>query len=387
MFRVINLQPIASHELLGYRAVVEYTEGPHKGHQFEAIYSLARGNQDEGEFQPGEVAPVEGTYVDPAYRKELERVVRIASRNGANVADYESNPIETNRSQATAPSAGAVEAENKKSAAGSAERIAIMIKALPRRAIVAFAARCARRVQPLYDSKFDREGVNPQAVSYEEVIRPAEMRAARRDSSLPVRIPEFIDLDSFHKSQEGRWRNSASKWAATSAAYALKASVNDSASKISEKVVFAASAAVNAAVMQRVEQSAYGTAYSQEAVEAEAVALSTQLRDLVLLSEACNREAWNDDTPVPPEFFGPLWPNGPPPGWPVGAQADPDTEDPNGLVLRLHVGKFAPEEEVAAEVINLINALSAYHIACGGSGFVIEDWETFVPRAAPVEVS
>ena len=37
-----------------------------------------------------------------------------------------------------------------------------------------------------------------------------------------------------------------------------------------------------------------------------------------------------------------------------------------------------------AGLVELYRALNAYHIACGGSGLVIDDWEVFVREYAPV---
>jgi hypothetical protein len=48
------------------------------------------------------------------------------------------------------------------------------------------------------------------------------------------------------------------------------------------------------------------------------------------------------------------------------------------------VGEFAETEEVAEALANLCFALNAYHIAAGGSGLVIDDWEIRVPESIPV---
>jgi len=38
-------------------------------------------------------------------------------------------------------------------------------------------------------------------------------------------------------------------------------------------------------------------------------------RDYQLLAETARVEAWTDETPVPPDFFGPMWPDGVPGYW------------------------------------------------------------------------
>jgi len=50
-------------------------------------------------------------------------------------------------------------------------------------------------------------------------------------------------------------------------------------------------------------------------------------RDFVLLLDRARREGWTDDTPVPPTVFGPLWPDGGAEGGPQGG-ADPPKPNP-----------------------------------------------------------
>jgi hypothetical protein len=40
-------------------------------------------------------------------------------------------------------------------------------------------------------------------------------------------------------------------------------------------------------------------------------------RDFVRLKRLARKEKWTDDTPVPPEVFGPMWPEGVAPFWAV----------------------------------------------------------------------
>ena len=48
------------------------------------------------------------------------------------------------------------------------------------------------------------------------------------------------------------------------------------------------------------------------------------------------------------------------------------------LVLKIDVSSNASTDEVAPELANLCKAISAYHIACGGTGLAIDDWEILV---------
>lgn len=57
------------------------------------------------------------------------------------------------------------------------------------------------------------------------------------------------------------------------------------------------------------------------------------------------------------------------------------------LLLRFYVPEFVSKEDVVDPILKLYRALNRYHIACGGSGFTIDDWQTFVPKGAHMEVS
>ena len=48
------------------------------------------------------------------------------------------------------------------------------------------------------------------------------------------------------------------------------------------------------------------------------------------------------------------------------------------LSLTTELSEDSPIDEVAAELATLCKALNAYHIACGGNGLEIDDWENLV---------
>ena len=48
------------------------------------------------------------------------------------------------------------------------------------------------------------------------------------------------------------------------------------------------------------------------------------------------------------------------------------------LNLTIEIDENVSTEEVAKELATLCKALNAYHIACGGNGFEIADWETLI---------
>jgi hypothetical protein len=54
-------------------------------------------------------------------------------------------------------------------------------------------------------------------------------------------------------------------------------------------------------------------------------------RDFVRLKRLAKKENWTDDTPVPPEVFGPMWPQGVAPYWAVEPPVPPTTtQEPVG---------------------------------------------------------
>lgn len=47
----------------------------------------------------------------------------------------------------------------------------------------------------------------------------------------------------------------------------------------------------------------------------------------------------------------------------------------DALNLIIGISEDSPSDTIATELANLCKALNAYHIACGGNGLVIDDWE------------
>ncbi|MEW6741878.1 MAG: hypothetical protein AB1486_03880 [Planctomycetota bacterium] len=163
-----------------------------------------------------------------------------------------------------------------------------MLHTLPRWAVVAFAARCARRVEPLFrrcwpDAPRDLLSHVAQAVAY------AERCAAKAESE-----PELAKVFAL-------WADEASE----RAAFGPKAVAESGAYS-------AAHAAANAVgSVAYPEEAAVGAYYA--AVDATG-ALRAVLgegddairADLESLERAAREGGWTDETPVPPAFFSPL---------------------------------------------------------------------------------
>ncbi|MCC7375840.1 MAG: hypothetical protein IT581_14375 [Verrucomicrobiales bacterium] len=186
-----------------------------------------------------------------------------------------------------------------------------IILRLPRWAVVAFAARCARRVEPL------TRGLG--AIAYkaiEQVILKAEAIAsfpnapnvtasaatAYDDAAAFVVADDTADLAAV-----------ASRRAAFCAAYAAYATVfaTDDAADFAAD---AATSADNAAFVANTFAAAAAAEAAGNHDPVEGVSsLRTIVSDFQRLEDAARIGSWTDDTPVPPEVFGPLWPEGAPP--------------------------------------------------------------------------
>ncbi|WP_326521003.1 hypothetical protein [Leptothoe kymatousa] len=57
--------------------------------------------------------------------------------------------------------------------------------------------------------------------------------------------------------------------------------------------------------------------------------------------------------------------------------AYPGNQSPLALTLQVNE-KSSSNDKIAAELATLCKALNAYHIAHGGNGLEVEDWETLV---------
>jgi hypothetical protein len=223
------------------------------------------------------------------------------------------------------------------------------IAKLPRWAQVAFATRCARRVLPLLT------GMNPKQLNH---FRPrvlmaidlAERTASGQRFDAQVVVNEVEALNGAVADYEQSSVIAATKAAAYSAMGDLKT--------------------VNLAV-----------SYAGSASEEENLVLSIR-RDFDHLANLAKWSHWTDDTPVPPEVFGPLWPEGPPNGWPPIA----DVPQHDKISLTFFAREHAMGQITEDDVVNLFNALNHYHITRGGAPLTYEDLRSLLPALVPAEV-
>ena len=203
---------------------------------------------------------------------------------------------------------------------------------LPRRAVVAFAARCARHVQPIFAAWPGATQEHIAAV--DRAISLAEAYGAALAAH----------AHAAYAANAAAYAANAAAYAAAYAAYAAA----DAAANAADAAANAAYAAGNAA---------YAAANAAYAAAREPL-IVVMRRDYDLLAQAAQQQHWTDDTPVPPTFFGPLWPNGEPPAWPQPASAQPSA-------IEIYLDPGNASKETLQEVFQ---ALSDLHLAAGGLG-------------------
>ena len=178
---------------------------------------------------------------------------------------------------------------------------------LPRWARVAFAARCARRAQPVFRLVLgivQMEHVD----SIEEAISVAEQAAKKGRqpetdlTSLAKRVGAAVEaLGGFdlpgYRNIDDMTLAECAKFAARSAYCALEVLMTNDTNSTAGASLFCA----------------FACSYSEATASGglKRSAFRETRRDHMLLLAAASR-GWDDNTPVSDDFFGPFWPDNPP---------------------------------------------------------------------------
>lgn len=238
------------------------------------------------------------------------------------------------------------------------------LRQLPGWAAVAFAARCARRVQPLVSTWVGATARHRDEV--EDAIRVAEALAAGSS---------FAGHSEADYTFSGRACVAAvyAGLAASEAARAAKGFLNPPSRDVQE----AAELSVNAAVCA-----------ARNAVAGETI-LKAFKSDYELLLKQAASQSWTQRTFVGPEVFGPLWETGQEPDWSVNVPAEALRQgqpSQDRLEIRLRVPLGASSDQVKELVRSYMLAASMHHIAAGGSGLEPDTVEIYEGVVAPAEV-
>lgn len=261
------------------------------------------------------------------------------------------------------------------------------IRQLPRWAQVAFAARCARWVMPIFEAWPSAKKEDVAAVK--GAIMYAERAAANAAAEDAVCIL--------------RTRQAARATGAAGPRYAAAAAAADAAADAVAADEDAADAAAYAGAADAAD-----AAYAADAPEATAriahkaatepagIVASGIRRDFERLENAAEKEDWTDETPVNPEFFGPLWSKEQEVNWKKAREAylrpgrkvkgAENLHEDERLRLCVYTSESTNEDELVDRIVELYRALNEYHIACGGRGLTIDDWHIFVRQARPAGV-
>jgi hypothetical protein len=181
-------------------------------------------------------------------------------------------------------------------------------KVLPRWAVVAFTARCGRRIQPVFEkasagANLDQIKIIDYAIALAEQAAAAGNTPAVDLSTIINELNKTMKIESFGEPiRHGRLPNTAyatmASWVAKSAVELLKNPPD---------LNHAGIAVANAQM---------ASMYAVDAGDPIPKSIAILIRqDFEILVELTERHGWTDSSPVPPDVFGPLWPNGVPKGW------------------------------------------------------------------------
>lgn len=238
------------------------------------------------------------------------------------------------------------------------------IAKLPRWARVAFAARCARRVLHLYYT-----------------YRPRTEKLAHRSLRYKIQDPEW-SVRQAELSAASAQSTTDSKTGYLEAA-GIAYSPHDVGDQIAHNATQAAAyAAADAGDDSRSERAKFAMNCSVVASKPLADVTGVVRRDFDHLIRIATAKQWDNSTPVPPEVFGPLWPDGPPKGWPV----DPEAPQRTDIALEVVSREGLDERIVEDESVSLFNALNCYHIARGGQPLSLEEFRPLIAALVPAGV-
>lgn len=207
------------------------------------------------------------------------------------------------------------------------------IAQLPRWARVAFAARCARRVEPLYLKCW------PNA-----------------PEKYVLGIGRAVDLTEESAAAAIAYHDASVLFDAATAPTTKSSSVVVGPEEAAE-VAASATGAYSA-----IRDSLSGCSAVTYAVRSAGSWVIPVIRhDLDQIVSESRSRRWTDATPVPPAVFGPLWPEGPPADW-------PELPKPTKLKVTVQVPDGLDDAAVREKLKTLTTALARLNVAGGGHG-------------------
>lgn len=259
------------------------------------------------------------------------------------------------------------------------------LQAIPRTAVIALAARCARRALPFY-RRFWEQAPAEHVGALEYAISAAEGVATTGQTGSLANLSEAEEAASaimtaiakrhLGPSHGGGDPAKTARFPADSAVQALMAA--------SSRAEWAQHALASIdSVLQAYGLTPGGEFVGDALTDAYGDQADTAARiDYETLRACAEREQWTDSTPVPPAFFGPLWPDGGPRGWPV-QESESEHQSPE-LILEIDAPDTLTAAETMARVAELVESLDGVHRAFGGNGLRVANVEVLVDAGSPV---
>ena len=311
------------------------------------------------------------------------------------------------------------------------------LRQLPRWALVAFAARCARRVQPVFATAWQdaprahvkavdtaialaestasvgqAPGANAtqvataahaaaqaaHAYTAAAAAAGAAAHAANTATAIPLAGDDMNEAVIAHMKRTynmligeqtaERVRIEIGSVAPTGHEATMEVRGRDMISGLPRKTVITSEeirsalqdlgdAAASAAAAARLAGNAVANVATSSAASDDAARA-----DFDLLLGLSRDELWADDTPVDVSMLGPLWPKGLPSGWPE-VPAEPRTQ----LMVELEVPRDINQEKLNSLVADAVDRLDTLHRSYGGAGLKIDrvelDQAVGVPTGVP----
>lgn len=172
-----------------------------------------------------------------------------------------------------------------------------IVESLPHWAKVAFAARCARRIQPFF-IHFWPNAPAEHVTNVDDAISLAEKAARDADDRPIARRADYTAAIAAHGPDH--------------------ADVRDGAVAVARAAALAAHAVKSDAHLEAfdAQEAALEAALASSPTHYDATRTASE-RDLARLRQAAEENGWTDDTPVPSDILGPLWHDRVPEGWPT----------------------------------------------------------------------
>lgn len=241
---------------------------------------------------------------------------------------------------------------------------------LPRRAVLALVARCVRRVQPAYLVAWPN-APQEHVDAFEQAVAMVEVSALKD-------VPAHTVRDAISAVSKATTDASAAYFHLLT--YGTGQKITDSAHEAAQAAMLAVTAVSDRTNSQVV-------AAAQRAIASACYVCGGYAElylDKELLKAASRRFGWTDETPVPPEFFGPLWLRGCPTDFPTDPV--PEGSSSQKFVLQITLPEDVSDEDLDSAVSSIIETVSELHVSHGGSGLVVNDKRIYVPANVPTGV-